>query len=207
MLCRRENTRYDFALTRRQRVWVYSASHKLRVCRCNYHYVWRTRWNQISGNLSTTFRETDVPAAVAAERAEVLRALDTSERAEVVLSALNTAIEHASITSGVATLVAEQERLQSRRDRLADLAGDRPARVHVLAGRIEAARAPSDDYRRESVSAEVLDEEDLSRVRRDLSAVKRQLRELANTIADREGSVIVELPEAHVPWFREQGML
>jgi hypothetical protein len=158
-------------------------------------------------SVSISVYETDVSAAVAAERADVLRNLEMSERAGAVLSALNTAMEHASVTSGVARLVAEQERLESRRNRLEDLARDEPVRIHVLAGRLEAARAPSDHYRQESVQAEVLSEVDLNRVRRDLIELKRQLRELANTIVDREGDVMVDLPEVHVPWFREQGML
>jgi hypothetical protein len=160
-----------------------------------------------TGPIDVSVYETDVPGAVAQGRAEILRDLEVSERADAVLYALKAAIERTNITSGAAEVLSERARLESRRRRLESLAAERPARMAHLSGCLVAARTPLGQYRTDEIAADVLSEDDLSKVERDLTDVRRQLRDLASTLADLQGRVTLDVAEAHVVWLKEQGMV
>jgi hypothetical protein len=49
--------------------------------------------------------------------------------------------------------------------------------------------------------------DDLSKVERDITDVRRQLRDLASTLADLQGRVTLDLADAHAVWLKEQGMV
>jgi len=158
--------------------------------------------------------ETDVSAAIATRRVDILSALAQAERAEMLLATLEKAINKQNAAAGIYDILTDQTRAQSRRYRLEELIAAKPAQLEHIRGRFDAAREclPDSDFGdlarsgADEFETEVLSDDDLATLKREQIAVQRQLRDLSDALNDANNRNTVDLAQADVAWLQEQGL-
>lgn len=158
--------------------------------------------------------ETNIPTIVGDRRAQLLDTKALADHAELTLFVLQKDIGHQNARVGISDLQIDQQRLESRRDRLKDLIETTPVHLDHIRGKLGTARdkavqdhcyggkSPEDVIR-----IDVLTPTDLADFRSQMTNVKRQLREINESLSTLRYRTTIDIADSTIEFLQGQGIL